>query len=82
MNPSERKAYQKLSYVDRATRYLENTGTTWSSFKVSHFVDEVHEAVMEELENERRIARRSRWELRTFMISAMVVAALRWILKW
>ena len=34
MNPSERKAYQKLSYVDRATRYLENTGSTWSSFKV------------------------------------------------
>ena len=81
MNPSERKAYQKLSYVDRATRYLANTGTTWTSFKVSHFVDEVHEAVMEELENERRIARRSRWELRTFMILAVTIALLRYLFK-
>jgi hypothetical protein len=36
---------------------------------------------MEELENERRIARRSRWELRTFMILAVTIALLRYLFK-
>jgi hypothetical protein len=76
VNPSERRPYQKLSYVERATRFLANTGQEWSSFKVSHFTDELRECVAEELANERRIRKNDRWELRLFVLLMLIVFAV------